>query len=200
METNENKPIGLPWSLHRKWCFSKSNRLHWALPESRRYCFIKCWTLSRGIVCAFPAETYNKFMLSCDVTLFLWFKVPTKAITNKVTYYIREQLCHKCLIETSPHSACKDIWDHLLRLVGLSVSTSWKGLSSEMGAGWKAQPSKSQVLDSRPKLFPAASTRQYADPGVQAGFETQAQKFNCSTSPNPPSALCLPLRPSQMKY
>lgn len=81
-----------------------------------------------------------------------------------------------------PHSACKDIWDYLLRLVGLSVSTSWKG---KMGARWKTQTSKTQVLDSGPKISPAASTKQYADPGVQAGPETKAWQFKCCTSPNP---------------
>lgn len=79
-------------------------------------------------------------------------------------------------------------------LGALSVSTSWKGLSSEIAAAWKAQPSKSQVLVSRPKIPPAASTEQYADPGVQARFETQDRQFNCSTTPGPISSLCLALR------
>ncbi|CAB1458711.1 unnamed protein product [Pleuronectes platessa] len=39
-----------------------------------------------------------------------------------------------------------------------------EGLSSEMGASWKPRPSQSQVFDSRPKVPPAASTEQYADP------------------------------------
>lgn len=41
-------------------------------------------------------------ILSCNVIPFLWFRVLTKAITIRVTYYIGEWLCHKCLIETSP--------------------------------------------------------------------------------------------------
>lgn len=53
-----------------------------------------------------------------------------------------------------------------------------------MGAGWKAQPNKSQVWDSRPKISPAASTKQYTDPGVQTRLETQAQQFNLFTTPN----------------
>lgn len=31
----------------------------------------------------------------------------------------------------------------------------------------------------RPKILPAASTKQYVDPGVQASSETQTLPFNC---------------------
>lgn len=155
----------------------------------------------RIIKSKFSVKSNSKYMnISLIDSYFLCFLVlPGFDKSNK---YMSDTL-HKATSVTQmlngdiPHSACKGIWDYLLRPLGLWETFQFPPAEKDFPARWEQagkQSQVSQVLDFRPKFPPAASTKQYADPGVQARFETQAQQFNCSTIPYPsvyPSTMLL---------
>lgn len=156
----------------------------------------------KGHICLIPV-TWYKWANKARVVVFSLLSGNSIVVeghdqsnkTSWVTCQIRQHVCHKCLIEPSPNSACRDIWAHLLRLVGLYDPSQFPPAEKDFPAWWQQAAEQSQVRarfwtpgQILPQLLPPRNIQTQV---FGQDLKPKPSSVNCSTSPNPISYLAL---------